>query len=84
MKVRIKFNDGISEPIHTNKGVRQGCRVSPVLFNIYINKMVQEFKMVIKKGLQLNNRNLVNTILYTEYQNKHYSIDQQDEETLEN
>jgi hypothetical protein len=67
-KVRIKFIDGISEPIHTNKGVRQGCGLSPVLFNIHINKIVQEFKMVIKKGLQLNNRNLVNTILYTDEQ----------------
>jgi len=36
MKVRIKFNDGISEPIHINKGVRQGCGLSPVLFNIHI------------------------------------------------
>ena len=33
-KIRIKFNDGISEPIHINKGVRQGCGLSPVLFNI--------------------------------------------------
>jgi hypothetical protein len=36
-KIRIKFNGGISEPIHTNKEVRQGCGLSPVLFNIYIN-----------------------------------------------
>ena len=33
-KVRIKFNDGISEPLHINKGVRQGCGLSPVLFNL--------------------------------------------------
>ena len=68
MKVRIKFNDSISEPIHTNKGVRQGCGLSPVLFNIYINKIVQEFKTVIKKGLQLKKRKLVNTILYADDQ----------------
>ena len=67
-KISIKFNDGISEPIHINKGVRQGCGLSPVLFNIYINEIIQEFKRVIKKGIQLNNRKLVNTILYADDQ----------------
>ena len=67
-KVRIKFNDGISAPIHINKGVRRGCGLSTVLFNIYINKIIQEFKMAIKKFIQLNNRKLVNTILYVDEQ----------------
>jgi len=43
-KVKIKFSDGISELISINKGVRQRCGLSPVLFNIYINKITQEFK----------------------------------------
>ena len=64
-KVRIKFNDEISEPIHIKKGVRQGCGLSPVLFTIYINKIIQEFK---KKGIQLNDRKVVNTILYADDQ----------------
>ena len=67
-KIRIKFSDAISEPIHINKRVRQGCSLSPVLFNIYINKTVQEFKTVIKTGIQLNNRKLVNTIFYADNQ----------------
>jgi hypothetical protein len=53
---------------YTNKGVKQGCDLSPVLFNIHINKIIQEFKIVIKKGIQLNNRKLVNTILYADDQ----------------
>jgi hypothetical protein len=34
-KFRMKFNDGISQPIHKNKGVRQESGLSPVLFSIY-------------------------------------------------
>ena len=67
-KIRIKFNDGISEPIHINKGVRYWCGLSGVIFNIYINKIIQEFKTVIKKCIQLNNRKLVNKILYSDEQ----------------
>ena len=67
-KIRIKLNDGISELIHINKGVRQGCGLSHVLFNIYINKIIQDFKTLIKKGIQLNNRKLMNTILYADAQ----------------
>ena len=68
-KVRIKFNDGIfSEPIYTKKEVRQGCGLSPVLFNIYINKIIHKFKLVIKRGIPLNNREILNTILYADDQ----------------
>ena len=65
-KIRIKFSDDISAPIHINKGVRQGCGLLVLLFNIYINKIIQEFKTVIKKGIQLNNRKIANTILYAD------------------
>jgi len=68
MELAPELYDSMSEPIHINKGVIQGCGLSPVLFNIYINKIIQEFKTVIKKGIQPNNRKLVNTILYADDQ----------------
>ena len=52
-KVIIKFNFVIFEPVYINKGVREGCGFSPALFNIYINKIIQEFKIVLRKGIQL-------------------------------
>jgi len=61
-------NDDTSEPIHINKGVRQGRGLSPLLFNININKIIQKFKIVITKGIQLNNRKLANTVLYADDQ----------------
>jgi hypothetical protein len=66
--VIIKFNEDLSEPISTNKGVRQGCGQSPVLFNIYINKTVQELKTTIMKGIQLNKKKYINTTLYADDQ----------------
>ena len=33
-----------------------------------LNKIIQEFKLVIKKGIQLNNRKILNTILYADDQ----------------
>ena len=39
-----------------------------MLFNIDFSKIIQEFKTVIQKGIQLNNRKLVNTILYADDQ----------------
>jgi hypothetical protein len=43
--IRIKYMNGqISEPITTNQGIRQECRLSPTLFNIYMNKVIMEWK----------------------------------------
>ena len=39
-----------------------------IISYIYINQIIQELKIVVKKGIQLNNRKLVNTILYADGQ----------------
>jgi len=60
----------ISEPIATNQGVRQGCGLSPTLFNIYINKVIKEWKkeMCGTNGIQLKNKSTIKTVLYADDQ----------------
>jgi len=51
-----------------NKGARQGCGLSPVLYNIYISKIIQEFKTMVKNVIQLNGSKLVKMIVYADDQ----------------
>jgi hypothetical protein len=65
---KVMFSDTVSKPKQINKGVRQGCGLSPVLFKVDISKILQEFKTVINKGIHLTNRKIINTMLYADDQ----------------
>ena len=41
--IQIKFNSGLSEKIYLNNGVKQGCVLSPTLFNLFINDLPNIF-----------------------------------------
>ena len=42
-KVFVKLSDGLLQPFLTTIGVKQGCVFSPILFNLYINKICSIF-----------------------------------------
>jgi hypothetical protein len=52
--------------VEINKAVRQDCPLSPVLFNIYIDKVITEWQHMIKQNVVMNL--ILNTILFADDQ----------------
>jgi len=42
-KANIKIDDQYLESFNITKGVRQGCPLSPILFNLFINDIFNNF-----------------------------------------
>ena len=42
-KVHVRLSEGLLQPILTTIGVKQGCGLSPLLFNLFINKLPEIF-----------------------------------------
>ena len=43
-KYSIKLNNGHLRPLHSNLGLKQGCPLSPILFNLYIDDIDTVFQ----------------------------------------
>lgn len=60
----VRINGLYTDYFNIQSGVKQGCLLSPVLFNLYINDLCQEMK-TLNKGVTINNE-VVNILLYAD------------------
>lgn len=66
--IRVKIGEEMSECEKINKGVRQGCPLSCILFNIYMDKIIRQWKATDPKGVKITNTEQIETLLFADDQ----------------
>lgn len=62
---KVRVEEDMGESFWTARGVRQGCRLSPVLFNLLIADMEKEMRKIKWGGVKLG-EDRVNTLAYSD------------------
>ena len=61
----VKSNGQLTKPFVCNIGTRQGCNLSPTLFNMYLNDLPHKFTKSNSSPIQLNG-NLIGSLFYAD------------------
>jgi len=67
-KILIKFSNKLSKRIEINKGVRQGCPLSPTLFNIYLDEIITKWQNQDTTGIKHSKNQQLSTLLFADDQ----------------
>ena len=65
-KCAVKAKDEITEFFKYTKGVSQGCPLSPLLFNLYVNNIFQEINQVSDSPVLLSEHDPINVLMYAD------------------
>ena len=52
----MKVRQSETEMFHVQKGVRQGCTLSPRLFNVFVDEVMKEARREFVSGVKLSTR----------------------------
>jgi hypothetical protein len=66
--VHIDAGRKILDKIYINQGVRQGCNLSPTLFNLYIDDLLRNWKHKVDTGVMLKRNLYLNALLFADDQ----------------
>jgi len=67
-KILIKCNNKLSKPVEINKGIRQGCPLSPKLFNIYLDEIITKWQNQDITGIKLSKNQQLSKLLFADEQ----------------
>lgn len=77
---RIKIGNKITNTIQISKGLKQGCCLSPLLFNIYVDAALENWnRKCAGMGIKIGDKNTLHSLLYADDQ----IVFAQDEEDME-
>ena len=62
----IRIGNNQARPFQYARGVRQGCILSPLLFNLYINYLHSSFDKILSDQFVLPNGTKLNSLLYAD------------------
>ena len=55
----VRWTEGLSQPISIERGVRQGCTISPALFGLYTEQIMRESN-ISERGISIGGRKISN------------------------
>jgi hypothetical protein len=67
-KIMIKFNNKTSKLAEMKKAVRQGCPLSPTLFNIYLDEIITKWQKQDITGIKLSKNQHLSKLLFADDQ----------------